>query len=84
MDSPYQRLVVGQPMTYSMSSGVRKAGYSRVLKGGEPDIEGAAKIVLGDWVRGHVPYFVNVHRVSNRILVRSWRRIRLLRKMCGH
>jgi len=30
----------------------------RLLKGGEPDIEGAAKIVLGDWVRGRIPYFV--------------------------
>ncbi|KAI9510774.1 NUC091 domain-containing protein [Russula earlei] len=30
----------------------------RLLKGGEPDIEGAAKIVLSDWVRGRVPYFV--------------------------
>jgi nuclear GTP-binding protein len=30
----------------------------RLLKGGEPDIEGAAKIVLADWVRGRIPYFV--------------------------
>ncbi|KAI0253307.1 NUC091 domain-containing protein [Lactifluus subvellereus] len=30
----------------------------RLLKGGEPDIEGAAKVVLGDWVRGRIPYFV--------------------------
>ncbi len=30
----------------------------RLLKGGEPDIEGAAKIVLGDWVRRRIPYFV--------------------------
>jgi len=30
----------------------------RLLKGGEPDIESAAKIVLSDWVRGRVPYFV--------------------------
>ena len=30
----------------------------RLLKGGEPDIEGVAKIVLNDWVRGKVPYFV--------------------------
>jgi len=28
------------------------------LKGGDPDIESAAKIVLGDWVRGRIPYFV--------------------------
>lgn len=30
----------------------------RLLKGGEPDIEGAAKILLSDWVRGRIPYFV--------------------------
>ena len=30
----------------------------RLLKGGEPDIEGAAKIVLGDWLRGRIPYSV--------------------------
>lgn len=34
----------------------RKKG--RLLKGGEPDLEGVAKIVLGDWVRGRIPYFV--------------------------
>jgi nuclear GTP-binding protein len=31
----------------------------RLLKGGEPDIEGAAKVVLSDWVRGRIPYFVS-------------------------
>ncbi|KAI0301510.1 NGP1NT-domain-containing protein [Russula brevipes] len=30
----------------------------RLLKGGEPDLEGAAKLILGDWVRGRIPYFV--------------------------
>jgi nuclear GTP-binding protein len=30
----------------------------RLLKGGEPDIEGAAKVVLSDWVRGRIPFFV--------------------------
>ncbi len=30
----------------------------RLLKGGEPDMEGVAKIVLTDWVRGRVPFFV--------------------------
>ncbi|KAI0275442.1 NUC091 domain-containing protein [Gloeopeniophorella convolvens] len=29
----------------------------RLLRGGEPDVEGAAKIVLSDWVRGRIPYF---------------------------
>jgi nuclear GTP-binding protein len=30
----------------------------RLLKGGEPDMEGVSKIVLSDWVRGRIPYFV--------------------------
>lgn len=30
----------------------------RLLKQGEPDLEGVAKIVLSDWVRGRIPYFV--------------------------
>lgn len=31
----------------------------RLQKGGEPDMEGVAKIVLSDWVRGRVPFFVS-------------------------
>lgn len=30
----------------------------RLQRGGEPDIEGAAKIVLTDWTRGRIPFFV--------------------------
>jgi nuclear GTP-binding protein len=30
----------------------------RLLKGGEPDLDGVAKILLSDWVRGRIPYFV--------------------------
>lgn len=30
----------------------------RLLKGGEPDLEGVSKIVLTDWVRGKLPFFV--------------------------
>ncbi|KAG6885831.1 hypothetical protein C0993_009223 [Termitomyces sp. T159_Od127] len=30
----------------------------RLLKGGEPDLESVAKIVLSDWVRGRIPFFV--------------------------
>lgn len=30
----------------------------RLLKGGEPALESVAKIVLSDWVRGRVPFFV--------------------------
>lgn len=33
----------------------RKSG--RLLKGGEADIEGAAKMVLNDWIRGKLPWF---------------------------
>merc|ERR1712080_127970 len=30
----------------------------RLLKGGEPDIASVAKMVLNDWQRGKLPYFV--------------------------
>lgn len=30
----------------------------RLLKGGEPDLDGVAKMVLNDWVRGRLPFFV--------------------------
>jgi nuclear GTP-binding protein len=30
----------------------------RLLKGGEPDLNSVAKIMLSDWVRGRIPYFV--------------------------
>lgn len=30
----------------------------RLLKLGEPDLEAVAKIMLSDWVRGRIPYFV--------------------------
>ena len=30
----------------------------RLLKGGEPDLDGVAKILLSDWVRGKIPFFV--------------------------
>jgi nuclear GTP-binding protein len=30
----------------------------RLLKGGEPDLDTVAKIMLSDWVRGRIPYFV--------------------------
>jgi len=33
----------------------RKKG--RVLKGGEPDLDGVAKIVINDWIRGRLPWF---------------------------
>ena len=30
----------------------------RLLRQGEPDMDGVAKIVLSDWVRGRIPFFV--------------------------
>jgi nuclear GTP-binding protein len=30
----------------------------RLLKKGEPDVDGVAKIILTDWVRGRIPFFV--------------------------
>ncbi|KJE94183.1 nucleolar GTPase [Capsaspora owczarzaki ATCC 30864] len=32
--------------------------YGKLLKGGEPDIETVAKMVLNDWLRGKLPFFV--------------------------
>ncbi|KAK0624619.1 NUC091 domain-containing protein [Bombardia bombarda] len=34
----------------------RKAG--RLLKGGEPDLDGVAKMVLNDFMRGKIPWFI--------------------------
>ncbi|KAK2464752.1 hypothetical protein APHAL10511_003170 [Amanita phalloides] len=31
----------------------------RLLRHGEPDLDSVAKIVLSDWVRGRIPYFVS-------------------------
>lgn len=31
----------------------------RLLKGGEPDLEAVAKILLSDWTRGRIPFFVS-------------------------
>lgn len=32
--------------------------YGKLLKGGEPDEETVAKMVLNDWIRGKIPFFV--------------------------
>ncbi len=29
-----------------------------LLKGGEPDLKAVSKIVISDWQRGEIPYFV--------------------------
>lgn len=39
-----------------MTAIAKKSG--KLLKGGEPDQEAAAKMVLNDWIRGKVPFFV--------------------------
>ncbi|XP_065911667.1 uncharacterized protein [Dysidea avara] len=32
--------------------------YGKLLKGGDPDTDTVAKMVLNDWLRGNLPYFV--------------------------
>jgi nuclear GTP-binding protein len=44
----------------------RKTG--RLLKGGEPDVNSVAKVILNDFQRGKLPYFVkppNMVRVED-------------------
>ncbi|KAK8846705.1 nucleolar GTP-binding protein 2 [Kwoniella newhampshirensis] len=41
--------------TILLSAIAKKSG--KLLKGGEPDQEAAAKMVLNDWIRGKIPYF---------------------------
>lgn len=42
--------------TIMLSAIAKKSG--KLLKGGEPDQEAAAKMVLNDWIRGKIPFFV--------------------------
>ncbi|OWZ66939.1 nucleolar GTP-binding protein 2 [Cryptococcus neoformans] len=42
--------------TFVLTAIAKKSG--KLLKGGEPDQEAAAKMVLNDWIRGKVPFFV--------------------------
>ena len=39
-----------------LSAIAKKSG--KLMKGGEPDQEAAAKMVLNDWIRGKIPFFV--------------------------
>ena len=32
--------------------------YGKLLKGGEPDVNTVAKMILNDWQRGKIPFFV--------------------------
>ncbi|KZT22646.1 NGP1NT-domain-containing protein [Neolentinus lepideus HHB14362 ss-1] len=43
----------------------------RLLKGGEPDVEAVAKIVLSDWVRGRIPFFVGPPERPEEVNVRE-------------
>ncbi|KAG0588334.1 hypothetical protein KC19_2G235500 [Ceratodon purpureus] len=36
----------------------------KLLKGGEPDLKTAAKMVLHDWVRGRIPFFIPPPRIE--------------------
>ncbi|CCM02760.1 uncharacterized protein FIBRA_04868 [Fibroporia radiculosa] len=49
----------------------------RLLKGGEPDREAVAKIVLSDWVRGRIPFFVPPPERSEELNEREARARRL-------
>ncbi|TFK42051.1 NUC091 domain-containing protein [Crucibulum laeve] len=41
----------------------------RLLKHGEPDLDSVAKIVLSDWVRGRIPFFVSPPERSEELNV---------------
>ncbi|KAF8712517.1 hypothetical protein AX14_013042 [Amanita brunnescens Koide BX004] len=41
----------------------------RLLKHGEPDLDSVAKILLSDWVRGRIPYFVSPPERSEELNV---------------
>ncbi|KAI5853593.1 nucleolar GTP-binding protein [Tricharina praecox] len=41
----------------------RKSG--RLLKGGEPDLDGVAKMVLNDFIRGKLPWFTPVPKLAD-------------------
>ncbi|RMZ75957.1 hypothetical protein DV737_g5032, partial [Chaetothyriales sp. CBS 132003] len=47
----------------------RKSG--RLLKGGEPDIDGVAKMVLNDFMRGKIPWFTPAPRKEGAVEVQE-------------
>lgn len=49
---------VGEEGAIIMLSAIAKKS-GKLLKGGEPDQESAAKMVLNDWIRGKIPYFAH-------------------------
>ncbi|KAG9042702.1 GTPase required for pre-60S ribosomal subunit nuclear export and maturation [Tulasnella sp. UAMH 9824] len=56
-DAPRDMLTAGKWNSDAFLDAVAKK-YGRLLKGGEPDRETVAKMVLNDWIRGNIPYFV--------------------------
>ncbi|KAG9042701.1 GTPase required for pre-60S ribosomal subunit nuclear export and maturation [Tulasnella sp. UAMH 9824] len=56
-DAPRDTLTAGKWNSDAFLDAVAKK-YGRLLKGGEPDRETVAKMVLNDWIRGKIPYFV--------------------------
>ncbi len=49
---------VGEEGAAIMLSAIAKKS-GKLLRGGEPDQEAAAKMVLNDWIRGKIPYFAH-------------------------
>jgi nuclear GTP-binding protein len=49
----------------------------RLLKGGEPDMDGVAKVILSDWTRGRIPYFVSPPERSQELNEREERERRI-------
>ncbi|KIO20371.1 hypothetical protein M407DRAFT_30004 [Tulasnella calospora MUT 4182] len=56
-DAPRDTLTAGKWNSDAFLDAVARK-YGRLLKGGEPDRETVAKMVLNDWIRGKIPYFV--------------------------
>ncbi len=60
----------------------RKTG--RLLKQGEPDLDSVAKIILSDWVRGKLPFFVSPpERPEELNVVEAKAKLKAVRSMKG-
>ncbi|KIO17295.1 hypothetical protein M407DRAFT_33043 [Tulasnella calospora MUT 4182] len=56
-DAPRDTLTAGKWNSDAFLDAVARK-YGRLLKGGEPDRETVAKMILNDWIRGKIPSFV--------------------------
>ncbi|KAL7424356.1 GTPase required for pre-60S ribosomal subunit nuclear export and maturation [Cryptotrichosporon argae] len=56
LDLPEQGWAGEEGAARLLSAIAKKSG--KLLKGGEPDQEAAAKMMLNDWIRGKIPFFV--------------------------